>query len=118
MRTVSFIAPDEGRSGAGITEALTGTGGGCGGWKNFGGASGRAGCCSGKTGTGGSRTGNWMRTVSRDFVVGSGGFSAAAGAKGKRVVSFFGSFDSVIELNNYQKFAQKKDGCHVLSRLC
>jgi len=29
-------------------------------------------------------------------VFGSGGFSAAAGAKGMRVVSFFGSFGSVI----------------------
>jgi hypothetical protein len=31
MRTVSFINPDDGRSGAGMTAAFNGTGGGCGG---------------------------------------------------------------------------------------
>jgi hypothetical protein len=46
--------------------------------------------------------------VSRDFVFGSGDFSIAAGAKEMRVVSFFGSFGSVIERNNYQEVCSGK----------
>jgi hypothetical protein len=66
------------------------------------------GCGSVEMPTGGSRSGNWIRTVSRDFVFGSAGFSADAGAKGMRVVSFLGSFGgSVIEQTSLKKFDRK-----------
>src|SRR5207245_2668629 len=50
----------------------------------------------GNTGMGDSRGGHWIRTVSRDIVVGSGGFCAGGGAKEMRVGSCFGSLGAVI----------------------
>jgi hypothetical protein len=117
MRTVSFVGPKEGESGAGVTEADKGVEtaggfageageGGGGGWKNcveptswvagF-----IVGCGSFEVPGGGlpsgSRTGNWIRTVSRDFIFGSGGVSAGGAGKTMRVVSFLGSFGAAIE---------------------
>jgi hypothetical protein len=113
MRTVSFIGPEEGRSGAGITEAFTGADGGGGGGKKGGevtsGIAGfETGSGSGETRTGsGSRSGNWIRTVSRDFVFSPAWFPGGGGAKGIRVVSFFGSFGSAIERNKSGKVSSK-----------
>jgi|SRR6266567_7689561 len=116
MRTVSFLGPEGGESGAGATEAANGveTGGGFGGWKNCvaarSWATGFEVACGSVEGrkdgpTSGSRLGNWIRTVSRDFVFGSGDFPAGDGGKSMRTVSFFGSFAAAIERNRVTKFA-------------
>jgi hypothetical protein len=96
MRTVSFLGPEEGESGAGVTEADKGveTAGGFGGEAGEGGGGGSKNWGDVTFGTAGfeigggsagvpngglsddGRTGNWIRTVSRDFVFGSGGFAA------------------------------------------
>src|SRR6266436_726807 len=47
----------------------------------------------------GSRTGNWIRTVSRDFVFGSGDFPAVGSGESTRTVSLFGSFGPAMEQN-------------------
>ena len=93
MRTVSFFGPEGGGIGGGLTEADNGREavGGFGGGKKFGeeifsgtGGEGEA--------TGGlvSRTGNWIRTVSPGFTVGSGGFVTGGCGNSMRTVSFFG----------------------------
>ena len=78
MRTVSFFGPKEGGIKGGRTEADTGRGAaggfGCG-EKFVDEISSGADC--GEDGLGGppvSRVGNWIRTVSRGFTLGSGGF--------------------------------------------
>ena len=102
MRTVSFFGPEGGGIGGGLTEADNGREavGGFGGGKNFveeifSGAGGEG------EGTGGvpvSRTGNWIRTVSPDFTVGSGGFVAGGCGNSMRTVSFFGWSGSAISV--------------------
>src|SRR5262249_18848333 len=103
MRTVSFIGPDDGRSGAGITDTFDGTGGGCGGWENLGGTTSRAagvqpGPGSTTMGKGGLRSAH--TTASRFFAFGSADCSTGSGAPIMRVVSFFGSFGSAIWRND------------------
>ena len=81
MRTVSFFGPKEGGIEGGRTEADNGrvAAGGFGdGKKLVDEISSGADC--GEDGTGGppvSRTGNWIRTVSRGFTLGAGGPAAA-----------------------------------------
>ena len=97
MRTVSFFGPKEGGIEGGRTEAGNGrvAAGGFGdGKKLVDEISSGADC--GEDGTGGlpvSRTGNWIRTVSRGLTLGAGG--AGGGVTGgcgssMRTVSFFG----------------------------
>src|SRR6266404_7022129 len=113
-RAVSFFGPDESELGAGVTGLSTGIEtfggfggeageGGGGGSKNWEGAGFEIGGGSVGVPNGGlsvdGRCGNWIRTVSRDFVFGSGGFTAGEGGNSMRTVSFFGSFGSVIGRN-------------------
>jgi hypothetical protein len=78
MRTVSLFGPKTGESGAGNTDAD------------------KAGENDGGLPTG-SRSGNWIRTVSLMFW---SGVSAAVGSgKSMRTVSFLGSFGPAMERN-------------------
>ena len=100
MRTVSFFGPKEGGIGAGRTEPDNGreAAGGFGGGKKFvDEISSGAGCA--EDGTGGllvSRTGNWIRTVSCGFTLGSDGFVTGGCGNWMRTVSFFGWSGSAI----------------------
>ena len=95
MRTVSFFGPTEGEIAGARTEADNGceaTGGFGGGKKLVDEISSGEDC--GEAGPGGlpvSRTGTWIRTVSRGFTVCWGG-SGGGGGTGNwmRTVSFFG----------------------------
>src|SRR5512140_1252461 len=94
MRVVSFFGPEEGGIGGGRTEADNGRG---------------------EEGTGAlpvSRTGNWIRTVSRGLTLGAGG--AGGGVTGgcgtsMRTVSFFGWSGSAITVGEID---QKSPTCH------
>lgn len=100
MRTVSCFGPEGGGVGRGRTEADNGreAAGGFGGGKKFvDEISSGAGC--GEDGTGGlpvSRTGNWIRTVSCGFTLGSDGFVTGGCGNWMRTVSFFGWSGSAI----------------------
>ena len=116
MRTVSFFGPEEGGIGGEPTEADNGreAAGGFGGGKKFveeifSGADGEG------DGTGEvpvSRTGNWIRTVSRGLTLGAGG--AGGGVTGgcgtsMRTVSFFGWSGSAMTVGEID---QKSPTCH------
>jgi len=100
MRTVSFFGPKEGGIGGRRIEADNGrvaAGGFLGGKKFVDETSSGADC--GEDGTGGapvSRTGNWIRTLSRGFTLGSGGFAEGGTGNSMRTVSFFGWSGSAI----------------------
>ena len=102
MRTVSFFGSKEGGIGGGRTEPDNGpeAAGGFGGGKKFVDETSSEADC-GKEGIGGlsvSRTGNWIRTVSRGFTLGSGGFVTGGCGNSIRTVSFFGWSGSAITL--------------------
>ena len=102
MRTVSFFGPKEGGIGGGGTEPDNGreaVGGFGGGKKLVDEISSGADC--GEDGRGGlpvSRTGNWIRMVSRGFTLGSGGFVGGGTGNSMRTVSFFGWSGSAISV--------------------
>jgi len=139
MRTVSFFGPKEGRVGGGPPEPDNGrdaAGGFGGGKKLVDEISSGADC--GEEGTGGlpvSRTGNWIRIVSRGFTVCCGGFGGGGtggwirtvsrgftvccggfGGDGTgdwmRTVSFFGWSGSAITVGEID---QKSRTCHYQS---
>jgi hypothetical protein len=100
MRTVSFFGPDGDGIGGGVTEADNGreTAGGFGGGKKFVEEIFPVADCDGE-GTGGlpvSRTGNWIRTVSGGFTLGSDGFVTGGCGNWMRTVSFLGWSGSAI----------------------
>jgi hypothetical protein len=115
MRTVSFFGPEVSGIGGGRTEADNGreAAGGFGGGKKFveeifSGAD-REG-----EGTGGvpvSITGNWIRTVSCGFTLGSDGFVTDGRGNWMRTVSFFGWSGSAITVGEID---QKSPTCHYL----
>src|SRR4029450_3869198 len=100
MRTVSFFGTKEGGIGRGRTGADNGraaAGGFGGGKKLVDEISSGADC--GEEGTGAppvSRTGNWIRTVSRGLTLGSGGLVTGGRGSAMRTVSFFGWSGSAI----------------------
>ena len=102
MRTVSFFGPKGAGIEGGRTEADNGrvAAGGFGdGKKLVDEISSGADC--GEEGTGAlpvSRTGNWIRTVSRGFTLGSGGFLGGGTGNWMRTVSFFGWSEAAIEV--------------------
>ena len=102
MRTVSFFGPKEDGIGGGRTEADNGrvAAGGFGdGKKLVDEISSGADC--GEEGTGAlpvSRTGNWIRTVSRGLTLGSGGGVTGGCGSSMRTVSFFGWSGSAISV--------------------
>src|SRR4029450_8486565 len=120
MRTVSFFGPEEGGIEGGRTDADNGraAAGGCGGGKKFVDEISSGADC-GEEGTGAlpvSRTGNWIRTVSRGLTLGSGG--GVTGGRGSsmrtvsffmRTVSFFGWSGSAITVGEID---QKSPTCH------
>jgi hypothetical protein len=113
MRTVSFFGPKEGGIGGGRTEADNGrvAAGGFGGGKKFVDEISSGADC-GEDGTGElpvSRTGNWIRTVSRGFTLGSGGFVGGGTGNSMRTVSFFGWSGSAITVGEID---QKSPTCH------
>jgi len=105
MRVVSFFGPKGGGIEGGRTDADNGRG--------------AAGGDCGEEGTGAlpvSRTGNWIRTVSRGLTLGSGG--GVTGGRGSsmrsvsffmRTVSFFGWSGSAISVGEID---QKSPICH------
>src|SRR5262245_35230461 len=100
MRTVSFFGPKGAGIGGGRTGADKGReaagGFGCG--KKFVDEISSGADCGGLE-PGGlpvSRTGNWIRTVSRGFTLGSGGFVGGGTGNSMRTVSFFGWSGSAI----------------------
>src|SRR5215475_4732048 len=101
MRTVSFFGPKAGGTGGGGgTEADNGreAGGGFGGGKKLVDEISSGADC-GEDETGGplvSRTGNWIRTVSRCFTLDSGGLATGGCGNSMRTVSFFGWSDSAM----------------------
>jgi hypothetical protein len=107
MRTVSFFGAEGGGTGGGRTEAGDGplAGGGFGGGKKLVDEISSGADC-GEEGTGGlpvSRTGNWIRTVSRGLTVCWGGFCCGGFGGGgtgtwMRTVSFFGWSGSAIRV--------------------
>jgi hypothetical protein len=102
MRTVSFFGPEEGGIKGGLTEADNGreAAGGFGGWKKLVDEISSGADC-GEDETGGtlvSRTGNWIRTVSRGLTPGSGGFVTGGCGNSMRTVSFFGWSGSAISV--------------------
>ena len=102
MRTVSFFGPKEGGMGGGLTEADNGREavGGFGGGKKFvDEISSGADCGEERTGAlPVSRTGNWIRTVSPGFTLGTGGFVTGGCGNSIRTVSFFGWSGSSISI--------------------
>jgi hypothetical protein len=100
MRTVSCFGPERGEIGGGRTEVDNGreAAGGFGGGRKFvDEISSGAGC--GEAGTRGlpvSRTGNWIRTVSGGFTLGSDGFVTGGCGNWMRTVSLFGWSGSAI----------------------
>jgi hypothetical protein len=120
MRTVSFFGPKEGGIEGGRTEAGNGrvAAGGFGdGKKLVDEISSGADCCD--EGTGAlpvSRTGNWIRTVSRGLTLGAGGGVGGGTGNWMRTVSFFGWSGSAISV---EEFDQKSPTCHypILERM-
>jgi hypothetical protein len=116
MRTVSFFGPKEGGIEGGRTEADNGrvAAGGFGDGKKLEDEISSGADC-GEEGTGAlpvSRTGNWIRTVSRGLTLGAGG--AGGGVTGgcgssMRTVSFFGWSGSAITVGEID---QKSPACH------
>ena len=110
MRTVSFFGPKEGGIGGGRTEADNGpvAAGGFGAGKKLVDET-TSGADCGEEGIGGlpvSRTGNWIRTVSRGFTFDSGGFVTGGCGNSMRTVSFFGWSGSAISVGEIdQKIA-------------
>jgi len=94
MRTVSFCGTEADGTGRGPTEADNGRGaaGGFGGGKKFVEETFSGNGWKGEEtgGIPGSRTGNWIRTVSCGFTPGSGGFDRSGTGKRMRTVSFLG----------------------------
>src|SRR6266496_4222723 len=100
MRTVSFFGPKEGGIAGGRTEEDNGrvAAGGFGDGKKLLDEI-SSGADRGAEGTGAlpvSRTGNWIRTVSRGLTLGSGGFVGSGTGSSMRTVSFFGWSGSAI----------------------
>src|SRR5262245_46404402 len=100
MPTVSFFGTKESGIGGGRTEPDNGSeaAGGFGGGKKFVDETSAEADC-GEEGTCElpvSRTGNWIRTVSRGFTLGSGGFVTGGCGNSIRTVSFFGWSGSAI----------------------
>ena len=114
MRTVSLFGPGADGIGRGRTEADNGREavGGFGGKKLVDEtSSGRGG---GEDGTGGlpvSRTGNWIRTVSCDFMPGTAGLVTGGGGNWMRTVSFLGWSGWAIRVGEVD---QKSPNCHYL----
>src|SRR5206468_4098319 len=116
IRTVSFFGPKGGGTEDGCTEADNGrvAAGGFGGGKKLEDEISSGADC-GEEGAGAlpvSRTGNWIRTVSRGLTLGAGG--AGGGVTGgcgssMRTVSFFGWSGSAISV---EEFDQKSPTCH------
>ena len=110
MRTVSLFGPEGDGIGGGRTEADNGreAAGGFGGGKKFGEEIFPVADSEGE-GTGEvpvSRTGNWIRTVSWGFTLGSDGFVTGGCGKWMRTVSFFGWSGSAISVGEIdQKIA-------------
>jgi len=102
MRTVSFCGTAGDGTGRGLAEADNGreAAGGFGGGKRFAEEifSGAEREGEGTGGIPGSRTGNWIRTVSCGFTPGSGGFVGSGTGKWMRTVSFFGWSGSAISV--------------------
>ena len=100
MRTVSCFGPERGEIGGGRTEVDNGreAAGGFGGGKKF--VEEIFSVADGEgDGTGEvpvSRTGNWIRTVSFDFTLGSDGCVTGGCGNWMRTVSFFGWSGSAI----------------------
>src|SRR5215831_5992631 len=113
MRAASFFGPKEGGIGGGRTEADNGreaTGGFGGGKKFVDEISSGADC--GAEGTGElpvSRTGNWIRTVSRGFTVCCGMFGGGGTGNWMPTVSFFGWSGAAITLGEIDR---KSRSCH------
>ena len=102
MRTVSLCGPEGTGAGGGLTEADGGleTAGGFGGGKKLVDEMSSGAVC-GEDEAGEppvSRTGNWIRTVSRGFTVGSGGFVGGGTGNWMRTVSFLGWSGSAISV--------------------
>ena len=106
IRTVSFFGPKEGGIGGGRTGADDGRGaaGGFGAGKKFVDEISSEDC--GEEGTGElpvSRTGNWIRTVSRGLTLGFGGGGVTGGrGSSMRTVSFFGWSGSAISVKEIE----------------
>ena len=102
MRTVSFSGAEGDGIGEVRTEADNGreASGGFGGEKKFAEEIFSGADCEGEVtgGIPGSRTGNWIRTVSCGFTPGSGGFVGSGTGKWMRTVSFFGWSGSAISV--------------------
>ena len=113
MRTVSFCGAKG--DGIGRTEVDNGreVTGGFGGGKKFVEERFAGDGCEGEEtgGIPGSRTGNWIRTVSCGFTPGSGGFVGSGTGKWMRTVSFFGWSGSAISVGEID---QKSPTCHYL----
>src|SRR5215475_9148523 len=112
MRTVSFFGPKDGGIGGGRTEPDNGreAAGGFGGRKKFVDETSSEEDC-GEEGTGGlpvSRTGNWIRTVSRGFTVSCGVFGGGGTGNWMPTVSFFGWSASAI---TFGEIDQKSRSC-------
>src|SRR5947207_14478229 len=113
MRTVSFFGPNAGGIEGGRAEADNGrvaTGGFGDGKKLVDEISSGADC--GEEGTGAlpvSRTGNWIRTVSRGLTLGAGGGVGGGTGNWMRTVYFFGWSGSAIRV---EEFDQKYTTCH------
>src|SRR5262245_42176315 len=112
MRTVSFFGPRAGGTGGGRPDAADGRTAACG----FGGGKKfvdemSSGADCGEEAPGAlpaSRTGNWIRTVSRGFTLGSGGFVGGGTGNWMRTVSFFGWSGSAISVGEID---QKSRSC-------
>ena len=97
MRVVSFFGAKEDGTGGGTEPDKGPEAAGGGGKKFVDETSSEAGC--GEEGTGGlpvSRTGNWIRTVSRGFTVCCGAFGGDGTGNWMATVSFFGWSGSAI----------------------
>src|SRR6516164_5086430 len=113
MRTVSFFGPKEGGIGGGCTEADSGreaVGGFGAGKKLVDEISSAADCGDEETGAlPVSRTGNWIRTVSRGLTGCGGWFGGGGTGTWMRTVSFFGWSASAINVGDIDQNSQT---CH------
>ena len=112
MRTVSFFGPKEGGIEGGRTEADNGrvAAGGFGDGNLVDEISSGADCGEEETGAlPVSRTGNWIRTVSRGLTLGAGGGVTGGCGSSIRTVSFFGWSGSAIAVGEID---QKSPTCH------
>src|SRR5882757_2862668 len=106
MRTVSFFGPKEG----GIGDGRVAAGGFGGGKKLVDEIPSGADCGEEETGAlPVSRTGNWIRTVSRGSTLGAGGGVTGGWGSSIRTVSFFGWSGSAITVGEID---QKLPTCH------